>query len=69
MPVMLLSGAAIFGLVFVAAAAFQFVAQDASEVSNAFTYGGTGTMLQYPPTVFALDLACAATFRGAACVS
>lgn len=61
MPVMLLSGAAIFCAVFVAAAAFQFVAQDASEVSNAFTYGGT-TMLQYPPTVFALDLVRGVTF-------
>ncbi|ANB06641.1 transporter [Streptomyces ambofaciens] len=61
MPVMLLSGAGIFCAVFVAAAAFQFVAQDASEVSNAFTYGGT-TMLQYPPTVFALDLVRGVTF-------
>jgi ABC-2 type transport system permease protein len=61
MPVALLSGAGIFCAVFVAAAAFQFVAQDASEVSNAFTYGGT-TMLQYPPTVFALDLVRGATF-------
>ncbi|MYS56761.1 transporter, partial [Streptomyces sp. SID6013] len=43
------------------AAAFQFVAQDASEVANAFTYGGT-TLLQYPPTVFALDLVRGATF-------
>ncbi len=47
MPVTLLSGAAIFAAVFVAGAAFQFVAQDASEVQNAFTYGGT-TLLQYP---------------------
>nr|WP_237546493.1 ABC transporter permease [Streptomyces sp. SID5606] len=61
MPVMLLSGAGIFCAVFVAAAAFQFVAQDASEVANAFTYGGT-TMLQYPPTVFAQDLVRGATF-------
>ncbi|WP_308401314.1 ABC transporter permease [Streptomyces sp. AC512_CC834] len=61
MPVMLLGGAGIFCAVFVAAAAFQFVAQDASEVSNAFTYGGT-TMLQYPPTVFALDLVRGVTF-------
>ncbi|GGQ69467.1 ABC transporter permease [Streptomyces flaveolus] len=61
MPVMLLSGAGIFGAVFVAAAAFQFVAQDASEVSNAFTYGGT-TMLQYPPTVFAQELVRGVTF-------
>jgi ABC-2 type transport system permease protein len=61
MPVMLISGAGIFAAVFVAAAAFQFVAQDASEVSNAFTYGGT-TMLQYPPTVFAQELVRGATF-------
>jgi len=31
-PLALLSGGAIFGAVFVAGAAFQFVAQDASEV-------------------------------------
>ncbi|MFG3217142.1 ABC transporter permease [Streptomyces sp. NPDC048185] len=61
MPVMLVSDAGIFGAVFVAAAAFQFVAQDASEVSNAFTYGGT-TMLQYPPTVFAQELVRGVTF-------
>ncbi|GHB21839.1 transporter [Streptomyces viridiviolaceus] len=61
MPVMLVSGAGIFGAVFVAAAAFQFVAQDASEVSNAFTYGGT-TLLQYPPTVFARELVRGVTF-------
>ncbi|MGW7569327.1 ABC transporter permease [Streptomyces tendae] len=61
LPVALLSGAGLFCAVFVAAAAFQFVAQDASEVSNAFTYGGT-TMLQYPPAVFALDLVRGATF-------
>ncbi|MFG3245076.1 ABC transporter permease [Streptomyces sp. NPDC048187] len=61
MPVMLLSGAGIFCAVFVAAGAFQFVAQDASEVANAFTYGGT-TLLQYPPAVFALDLVRGVTF-------
>lgn len=60
-PLMLLSGGAIFAAVFVAGAAFQFVAQDASEVQNAFTYGGT-TMLQYPPTVFAKDLVRGVTF-------
>jgi ABC-2 type transport system permease protein len=47
--------------VFVAGAAFQFVAQDASEVQNAFTYGGT-TLLQYPPTVFAKELVRGVTF-------
>ncbi|MEI7035011.1 ABC transporter permease [Streptomyces pratensis] len=61
MPLMVLSGAAVFGAVFVAGAAFQFVVQDASEVQNSFTYGGT-TLLQYPPTVFAKDLVRGVTF-------
>lgn len=55
LPLAALSGAGIFCAVFVAGAAFQFVAQDASEVQNAFTYGGT-TLLQYPPTVFGREL-------------
>ncbi|KOG36490.1 transporter [Streptomyces resistomycificus] len=61
MPVMLVSGAAIFCAVFVAGASFQFVAQDAAEVQNAFTYGGT-TLLQYPPTLFATELVRGVTF-------
>ncbi len=61
LPVMVLSGAAVFSAVFVAGAAFQFWAQDASEVQNSFTYGGT-TLLQYPPTVFAKDLVRGVTF-------
>ncbi|WP_437050258.1 ABC transporter permease [Streptomyces sp. enrichment culture] len=61
MPVMLVSGAVIFGAVFVAGAAFQFAAQDAAEVANAFTYGGT-TLLQYPPTLFAQELVRGVTF-------
>ncbi|MFK0048120.1 ABC transporter permease [Streptomyces sp. NPDC090741] len=60
-PVMVLAGAAIFGAVMVAGAAFQFVAGDAAEVQNSFTYGGN-TMLQYPPTVFAKDLLRGVTF-------
>ncbi|WP_328538532.1 ABC transporter permease [Streptomyces sp. NBC_00344] len=60
-PVMVLSGAVIFSAVFVAGAAFQFWAQDASEVQNAFTYGGV-TLLEYPPTVFAKDLLRGVTF-------
>ncbi len=60
-PLMLVSGAVIFGAVFVAGAAFQFRADDASEIQNAFTYGGT-TLLQYPPTVFATDLVRGVTF-------
>ncbi|WP_420894452.1 ABC-2 family transporter protein [Streptomyces cinnamoneus] len=42
-------------------AAFQFWANDASEVQNAFTYGGA-TLLQYPPTVFATELVRGVTF-------
>ncbi|MFI6081510.1 ABC transporter permease [Streptomyces sp. NPDC051217] len=60
-PMMILSGAAIFAAVFVAGGAFQFWAQDAAEVQNSFTYGGT-TLLQYPPTVFAKDLVRGVTF-------
>ncbi|MGX1270236.1 ABC-2 type transport system permease protein [Streptomyces phaeoluteigriseus] len=60
-PVMLVSGAVIFGAVLVAGAAFQFVAQDAAEVQSAFTYGGQ-TLLQYPPTVFGKELVRAVTF-------
>jgi ABC-2 type transport system permease protein len=60
-PLALLSGAAIFCALFVAGAAFQFVAQDASEVQNSFTYGGQ-TLLQYPPTLFAKDLVRGVTF-------
>ncbi|MEV7953402.1 ABC transporter permease [Streptomyces sp. NPDC088141] len=60
-PLMLLSGASIFAAVFVAGAAFQFVAQDASEVQNSFTYGGN-TLLQYPPSIFAKDLVRGVTF-------
>ncbi|GAA2615850.1 ABC transporter permease [Streptomyces axinellae] len=58
---MVLCGGAIFGCVFVLGGAFQFWAQDATEVQSAFTYGGT-TMLQYPPTVFAEDLVRGVTF-------
>nr|WP_308288088.1 ABC transporter permease [Streptomyces corallincola] len=61
MPVTVLSGFGIFCSVFVAGAAFQFVTQDASEVQNAFTYGGT-TLLQYPPTVFGKELVRGVTF-------
>ncbi|MFF0381840.1 ABC transporter permease [Streptomyces sp. NPDC004673] len=61
MPLMIVGGCGIFCAVFVAGAAFQFLAQDASEVQNAFTYGGT-TMLQYPPTVFTAELVRGVTF-------
>jgi ABC-2 type transport system permease protein len=58
---MVVCGAVIFGCVFVVGGAFQFWAQDASEVQNAFTYGGT-TLLQYPPTVFGKELVRGVTF-------
>ncbi|MFD4542533.1 ABC transporter permease [Streptomyces bauhiniae] len=61
MPVMIAGGCGIFCAVFVAGAAFQFLAQDASEVQNAFTYGGT-TLLQYPPAVFTEGLVRGVTF-------
>ncbi|MGY5008598.1 ABC transporter permease [Streptomyces sp. 900105755] len=60
-PLILAGGAAIFCALFVAGAAFQFLAQDAAEVQNAFTYGGT-TLLQYPPTVFGKDFVRGVTF-------
>lgn len=60
-PLMVVSGSVIFGSVFVLGAAFQFVASDASEVQNAFIYGGN-TLTQYPPTVFAKDLVRGVTF-------
>ncbi|MEU8459558.1 ABC transporter permease [Streptomyces sp. NPDC029003] len=53
--VMAVAGAGIFAAVLVAGAAFQFLAGDAAEVQNSFTYGGC-TMLQYPPTLFGKDL-------------
>ncbi|MET9696064.1 ABC transporter permease [Streptomyces sp. NPDC006529] len=60
-PVMVVAGAAIFGAVIVAGAAFQFVAGDAAEVQNSFTYGGN-TMLQYPPGIFGKELLRGVTF-------
>lgn len=60
-PVMVLSGTAIFGAVFAVGGAFQFWAQDASEVQNSFTYGGN-TLLQYPPAIFGKELVRGVTF-------
>ncbi|AXG82503.1 transporter [Streptomyces paludis] len=61
LPMMIVSGAAIFGAVFVAGGAFQFWAQDAAQVQHAFTYGGN-TVLQYPPSVFGRELVRGVTF-------
>ncbi|WP_420377821.1 ABC transporter permease [Streptomyces filamentosus] len=54
-PGMVVCGAVIFMAVMVLGASALFWLQDASEVTNAFTYGGN-TLLQYPPAVFAQDL-------------
>ncbi|MBO0827503.1 MAG: ABC-2 family transporter protein [Streptosporangiales bacterium] len=60
-PVMIVCGAVIFGGIFTLGGAFQFVATDAAEVSNAFTYGGNA-MTEYPPTIYAKEIVRAAMF-------
>ncbi len=59
--VMIVAGAVIYGAVFALGGAFQFLAGDAAEVQNSFTYGGN-TLLQYPPSIFAKDLVRGVTF-------
>ena len=54
-------GAVIFCSIFVLGSAFQFLAGDAAEVSNAFTYGGN-TLTQYPLTVYPVEVMRAVTF-------
>jgi ABC-2 type transport system permease protein len=58
---MVLFGTMIFLAFFVLGAAFQFVSTDASEVANAFTYGGN-TMTQYPLTIYPREVVKALTF-------
>lgn len=58
---MLGSGAVIFVSLFVSFSCVQFWTSDASEFSNAFTYGGT-TLLQYPLTVFPRQVVLGLTF-------
>lgn len=60
-PVMLISGSVIFCSIFVLGAAFQFLASDAAEVSNAFTYGGN-LLTQFPPHIYGKELLRSATF-------
>lgn len=60
-PFMVVCGTAVYGAVFVLGAAFQFWAQDATQVQNSFTYGGN-TLLQYPPSIFGKDLVRGVTF-------
>ncbi|MGI8331275.1 ABC transporter permease [Actinomadura scrupuli] len=61
LPVMLLSGVAIFGALWVLTAALQFVVIDAREAMNSVTYGG-GFLTQYPLSVFGRDFVRALTF-------
>ena len=58
---MVMSGSVIFFCLFVAFACVQFWTSDASELANAFTYGGN-TITQYPLTVFPRDLVKSLTF-------
>ncbi|MFF7362406.1 ABC-2 family transporter protein [Streptomyces sp. NPDC008125] len=60
-PLAVVSGGAFFGAVYVGGSVVQFVAQDAAQVQNSFTYGGQ-TLLQYPPSVFARELVRGVTF-------
>ncbi len=57
----LVSGSVIFAAVFVLGSAFQVVSGDASEASNAFTYGGN-TLTQYPLTIYPSQVAKGVTF-------
>jgi ABC-2 type transport system permease protein len=58
---MLVCGSIIFFSLFVALACIQFWTADASEVANAFTYGGN-TLTQYPLTIFPKNLVKGLTF-------
>jgi ABC-2 type transport system permease protein len=58
---MVVFGTLIFLAFFVLGATFQFVSTDASEVANAFTYGGN-TMTQYPLTIYPAEVVKALTF-------
>ena len=59
--VMLASGSVIFLSIFVIFGCVQFWTVDASEIANAFTYGGN-TMTQYPLTIFPREVVAGLTF-------
>lgn len=54
-PAMIVSGTIIFAAVWVLGATFQFLATDAAEAVNAFTYGGN-FLTQYPMSIYGRDL-------------
>ncbi len=58
---MVVSGSVIFFSMFVGFACLQFWTSDASEVANAYTYGGN-TVTQYPLTVFPREVVTGLTF-------
>jgi len=55
------AGSVIFTAIFVVGSAYQFLAGDASEAMNAFTYGGN-TLTQYPLTIFPTEVVRGVTF-------
>lgn len=57
----LVSGSVIFCAIFVLGSAFQVLAGDASEVMNAFTYGGN-TLTQYPLSIYPSEVVKGVTF-------
>ena len=60
-PVMVLSGTAIFGALWVLAGAVQFVLVDSHGASKSVTYGGA-FLTQYPMTMFGRDFVRGVTF-------
>jgi len=57
----LVSGSVIFCAVFVLGGAFQVLAGDATEVMNAFTYGGN-TLTQFPLSIYPAEVVRSVTF-------
>ena len=58
---MVVASSAIFFALFAGVSCLQFWLADASEVANAFTYGGN-TMTQYPLTIFPREILVSLTF-------
>ncbi|GAA3108998.1 ABC-2 type transport system permease protein [Kribbella aluminosa] len=59
--VSVVTGAIIFGSLFVLGAAFQFVSIDSAELANSATYGGQA-LTQFPLTIFGKEIVRAVTF-------